>query len=80
MILDQLTKLAHFLLVKTTYEFAKLEELYVSEIVRLHGVAIFIVSDKDHQFTSKFWMSFQEALSTKVQLYIYIKVERFKGP
>ena len=70
MILDQLTKLAHFLLVKTTYEFAKLEKLYVSEIVRLHEVAIFIVLDKDPQFTSKFWMSFQEALGTRVQLYI----------
>lgn len=57
-IMDQLTKSAHFLLVKTTYRFAKLVELYISEIVRLHKVLISIVSDQGPRFTSRFWVSF----------------------
>jgi hypothetical protein len=45
-IVDPLTKVAHFILVKTTYSGAKLAELYMSRIVCLHGVPKKIVSDK----------------------------------
>jgi hypothetical protein len=51
-----------------TYGFAKLAEIYVNEIVRLHGVPISIVSDRGPQFTSQFWVKFQEALGTNIQL------------
>ncbi|KAL9374753.1 hypothetical protein Peur_031632 [Populus x canadensis] len=67
-IVDRLTKSAHFLPVKITYGYAKLAELFISEIVRLHGVPISIVSDRGPQFTSRFWVKFQEAMGTKVQL------------
>jgi hypothetical protein len=54
-IVDRLTKIAHFILVKMTYSGAKLAELYMSRIVCLHGVPKKIVSDRGSQFMSKFW-------------------------
>ena len=52
-IVDRLTKSAHFLAVKNTYSLEKLAHIYVDEIVRLHGAPVSIVSDKDPIFTSK---------------------------
>ena len=54
-IVDRLTKVAHFILVKITYSGAKLAELYMERIVCLHGVPKKIVSDRGTQFTSHFW-------------------------
>jgi hypothetical protein len=54
-IVDRLTKSAHFLPIKITDSLEKLADLYVREIVRLHGVPISIVSDRDPRFTSRFW-------------------------
>jgi hypothetical protein len=59
-IVDRLTKVAHFILVKTTYSSAKLAELYMSRIVGLHGVPKKIVSDQGTQFTSCFWQKLHE--------------------
>ena len=53
-IVDQLTKSAHFLLVRTDYSLDKLAELYIKEIVQLHGIPISIISDRDPRFTSIF--------------------------
>jgi hypothetical protein len=53
-IVDRLTKVGHFIPVKTTYSGAKLAELYMARIVCLHGVPKKIVSDRGPQFTSKF--------------------------
>jgi hypothetical protein len=53
-IVDRLTKVAHFIPIKTTYSGAKLAELYMFWIVCLHGVPKKIVSDRGSQFTSKF--------------------------
>jgi hypothetical protein len=49
-----------------TYSMDKLAELYIKEIVRLHGIPVSIVSDRDPRFTSRFWRSLQEALGTKL--------------
>jgi IS30 family transposase len=65
-ILDRLTKVAHFILVKTTYSGAKLAELYMSQIVCLHGVLKKIVSDRGSQFISKFWEKLHESMDTKL--------------
>jgi hypothetical protein len=54
-IVDRLTKVAHFIPVKTTYLGAQLAELYMSRIVCLHGVPKKILSDRGTQFTSHFW-------------------------
>ena len=53
-IVDRLTKSAHFIPVKVTYNEEKLAKLYILEIVRLHGVPLSIISDRGTQFTSKF--------------------------
>jgi hypothetical protein len=65
-IVDRLTKVAHFLPVKTTYSGAKLAELYMSRIVCLHGVLKKIVSYRGCQFTSKFWEKLHESMDTKL--------------
>ncbi|XP_070036429.1 uncharacterized protein [Nicotiana tomentosiformis] len=64
----QLTKSAHFLSVGTTYSAEDYARLYIKEIIRLHGVVISIISDRDAQFTANFWRSFQKGLGTQVSL------------
>ena len=54
-IVDRLTKSAHFLPIKDIYSIAKLAKLYVKHIVCFHGVPISIVSDRGSVFTSRFW-------------------------
>ena len=54
-IVDKLTKPAHFTSIRMDYSMDRLAELYVEEIVRLHGVPLSIVSDRDPRFTSRFW-------------------------
>jgi hypothetical protein len=65
-IVDRLTKVAHFIPVKTTYTGVKLAELYMSRIVCLHGVPKRIVSDRGTQFTSHFWGKLHESMDTKL--------------
>jgi hypothetical protein len=65
-IVDQFSKVAHFMLVKTTYKGAKLVELYIARIVCLHGVPKKIVSNRGTQFTSRFWEKLHEAMDTKL--------------
>jgi len=65
-IVNRLTKSAHFLPVRMDYSPKKLAKLYIDEIVRLHGVPISIVSDRDPRFTSRFWGSFQKVLGTRL--------------
>jgi hypothetical protein len=65
-IMDRLTKVAHFIPIKMTYSGAKLAELYISRIVCLHGVPKKIVSDRGFQFTSKFWEKLLESMDTKL--------------
>ncbi|KAK2397880.1 hypothetical protein QL285_059409 [Trifolium repens] len=67
-IVDRLTKSAHFLPVRTTDTAAKLTDVYIAEIVRLHGIPSSIVSDRDPKFTSHFWRTLHEALGTKLRL------------
>ena len=65
-VVDRLTKSAHFLPVRTDYSLDKLAELYIKEIVRLHRIPVSIVSDRDPRFTSRFWEKLQEALGTRL--------------
>lgn len=59
-------EVAHFLRIKTTYDMSRLAKEYVSEIVRLHGMPLSIISDRDPRFTSRFWQSLQVAMGTKL--------------
>ena len=63
-IIVRLTKLAHFVPVRIDYSMDRLVELYVDEIVRLHGVPLSIVSDRDPRFTSRLWKELQSTLGT----------------
>ncbi|GJZ10263.1 putative reverse transcriptase domain-containing protein [Tanacetum coccineum] len=63
-IVDRLTKSAHFLSMREDYKIERLARLYLNEIVARHGVPILIISDRDSRFTSRFWQSMQEALGT----------------
>ena len=66
MIVDRLTKSAHFLPVNVEDSLENLAKLHVYEMVRLHGVLVSIVSDRDPRFTSRFWPSLQTMLGTRL--------------
>ena len=63
-IVDQMTKSTYFLPVKTTDPVRKLAKLYLEEIIRLHGVPVLIVSNRDARFTSTFWNELQADFGT----------------
>jgi hypothetical protein len=65
-IIDRLTKIAHFLPVRVKYTVATYAELYITRILSLHGVLKTIVSDRGPQFVSKFWEELHKALDTKL--------------
>ncbi|WVZ71093.1 LOW QUALITY PROTEIN: hypothetical protein U9M48_019717 [Paspalum notatum var. saurae] len=65
-IVDRLTKSAHFIPVKASYKASQLAELYIQNILKLHGVPLSIVSDRGPQFTAQFWKSLHRALDTKL--------------
>ncbi|GKA94764.1 retrotransposon protein, putative, ty3-gypsy subclass [Tanacetum coccineum] len=67
-IVDRLTKSAHFLPMHEDYKMERLARLYLNEIVARHGVPISIISDRDSRFTSRFWQSMQEALGTHLDM------------
>ncbi|WVZ90376.1 hypothetical protein U9M48_036683 [Paspalum notatum var. saurae] len=66
-VVDRLTKVAHFIPVNTTYSGARLAELYISRIVCLHGVPKRIISDRGSQFTSRFWEQLHDSLDSKLR-------------
>ncbi|GJW71839.1 putative reverse transcriptase domain-containing protein, partial [Tanacetum coccineum] len=67
-IVDCLTKSAHFLPMREDFKMDRFARLYLNEIVARHGVSILIISDRDSRFTSRFWQSMQEALGTRLEM------------
>nr|GEV58292.1 putative reverse transcriptase domain-containing protein [Tanacetum cinerariifolium] len=67
-IVDRLTKSAHFLPMHEDFKMDKLARLYLNEIVARHGVPITIISNRDSRFMSRFWQSMQEALGTHLDM------------
>ncbi|CAN6477452.1 unnamed protein product [Victoria cruziana] len=67
-VVDRLSKSAYFLAIRANMSLEGLADLYIREIVRLHGVPRAIVSDRDPRFTSRFWKAFQNALGTKLKI------------
>ena len=65
-IMDRLTKSAHFLLVDTRYSTRKYAKLYLDWIMTLHGVPLTIISDRGSVFVSCFWEQLQECLGTSL--------------
>ncbi|MDV3153299.1 MAG: hypothetical protein Q8755_02890, partial [Candidatus Phytoplasma australasiaticum] len=67
-IVDRLTKSAHFLPIKETDKMDKLAGIYIKEVVSRHGTPISIISDRDARFTFNFWDKLHERLGTKLNL------------
>jgi hypothetical protein len=54
-VVDKLTKDAHFIPLKTTHKATDVADIFMKEVARLHGIIKTIVSDRDLKFTSNFW-------------------------
>jgi len=65
-IVDRLTETAHFHPVHTTYSAKRYAEIYLDQIVHLHGVPKMIISDRGAQFVARFWEQLQDSLGTKL--------------
>ncbi|GJX31560.1 putative reverse transcriptase domain-containing protein [Tanacetum coccineum] len=67
-IVDRLTKSAHFLPMREDDSMEKLTRQYLKEVVSRHGVAVSIISDRDGRFTSHFWRSLHKPLGTRLDM------------
>ena len=67
-VVDKLTKVAHLIPTRTTATASDVAQLFVKEIVRLHGVLARIISDRDVKFSSKFWRAMFQSLGTLLNL------------
>ncbi|GJR00286.1 reverse transcriptase domain-containing protein [Tanacetum coccineum] len=67
-IVDRLTKSAHFLAIREDYKMEKLARLYIDEIVARHVVHVSIILDRDGRFTLRFWQTLQKALGTQLDM------------
>ncbi|GJU46499.1 putative reverse transcriptase domain-containing protein [Tanacetum coccineum] len=67
-IMDRLTKSAHFIPVNEKFKMEKLTRLYLKEIVCRHGVPVLIISYRDPRFASRFWRSLQRSLGTNLDI------------
>ncbi|GJU80680.1 putative reverse transcriptase domain-containing protein [Tanacetum coccineum] len=67
-IVDRLTKLAHFLAIREDYSTKRLARIYIDEIVARHGVSVSIISDRDRRFISRCWQTVQKALGTRLDM------------
>jgi hypothetical protein len=63
-IVDRLTKVAHFIPVSTIYRVWQYAELYLSHIVRYHGIPMTIISDRGSIFVAQFWEQLHDCLGT----------------
>lgn len=54
-VVDKLSKVVHFIHIKSTYKAINIVEIFMKEIFRIHGIPKTIISDRDAKFTSKFW-------------------------
>ncbi|GJT40263.1 putative reverse transcriptase domain-containing protein [Tanacetum coccineum] len=67
-IVNRLTKSAHFILINEKFKMERLTRLYLKEIVCRHGVPVSIISDRDPRFASRFWTSLQKSLGTNLDM------------
>ena len=67
-IVDRLTKSAHFIPIKETYKMEKLARIYIKEIVSRHGVPVSIISDRDSRFTSRFWELLNDSFGSRLDM------------
>ncbi|GJW17847.1 putative reverse transcriptase domain-containing protein [Tanacetum coccineum] len=76
-IVDRLTKPAHFLALREEYSTERLAKIYIDEIVTQHGVPVSIISDRDGRFTSRCWQTIQKALGTIGSWDVHLSLAEF---
>ncbi|GJW86629.1 putative reverse transcriptase domain-containing protein [Tanacetum coccineum] len=67
-IVDRLTKSAHFLPIREDYKMEKLARIYINKIVARHGLPVAIILDRDGRFAKHLWQALQKALSTRLDM------------
>jgi Integrase zinc binding domain len=67
-VVDKLAKQAHFLSLKRNFSAQDLDYVYIKEIYRHHCRPSMIISDRGARFTSKFWLTLNKLLGTKLNL------------
>ncbi|GJU88382.1 reverse transcriptase domain-containing protein [Tanacetum coccineum] len=67
-IVDRLTKSAHFLAIREDYSTERLARIYIDKIIARHEVPVSIISDRDRRFTSRCWQTVQKALGTRLDM------------
>ena len=67
-IVDRLTKSAHFLAIKETDKFSTLADIYLKEVVSRHGVPTSIISDRDARFTSELWQTMHKSFGSRLDM------------
>nr|GEZ93675.1 hypothetical protein [Tanacetum cinerariifolium] len=75
-IVDRLTKSAHFLPIHEDYKMKTLARIYINEIVARHGVPVSIISDRDGRFASHLWQALQEVLEKIIQIKKRLKMAK----
>ena len=63
-VIDKLSKAAHFIPIKTTYKADNIADIFMKQIFCLHGIPKVIISDRDPKFTSNFWKSLFKGMNT----------------
>ena len=82
-VVDRLTKSAHFIPIKVIFSVERLAEIYIANIVRLHGVPQSIISDRDARFNLQFWKCVQKALVTQLKFntaFTVARMNNLRGP
>ena len=76
-VVDRLSKYSHFLLLKHPYTAKSVAELFVREVVRLHGIPMSIISDRDPIFVSHFWSELFKLQGTQLNMSSAYHLERY---
>ena len=63
-VVEKLSKEAHFILIKYTYKVVNIVDIFIKEIFRLHNIPKVVISDRDEKLTGNFWKALFKGLGT----------------
>ena len=67
-VVDKLTKVAHLICIRTSASASDISQIFIKEIVRLHGIPTWVINNRDAKFTSRFWTTMFQPLGTLLNL------------